>query len=140
MTITTTARNPHLARVRATFHLTATKQGGQRWTALRAFLYNAAEGRCASCGDDLAADWVVCHVIPATYAQDGERRGYVAGNLYAGCEACNDATGDDEPNVAAFANPGGVPMVWPALSGGGTGERHARALAKRAALEARGVL
>lgn len=64
----------------------ARPQGGQ--SNLLAWLTRAQDGVCAACGETLndGTALEVCHLVSG----GPKRRGYVAGNLYAGHKSCND--------------------------------------------------
>ena len=59
-----------------------------RSTKLRAALYEAAEGRCQICGDELRADWQADHIVP--YSITHRTNVY---EMQALCPACNAKKG-----------------------------------------------
>lgn len=65
-------------------------QGGQ--AALLGWLLARQDGICAACGetDETGDVWQVCHIVSG----GPNRRGYIAGNVYAGHQTCNDADRD----------------------------------------------
>lgn len=84
------------------------RQGLRMWLA-------AMQGdRCAACGDTLGEGWELSHVVSGGAA----RKGFVPGNIFAGCRACNEIDAENGPVIAfnsiLFANL--IPTEWPATT------------------------
>jgi hypothetical protein len=80
-------------------------------SGLFAFLADYAGGTCAFCGDSLGEGWQACHIVSGGKG----RRGYLPGNLAAGCADCNDADRDagEVVALATIMRPDLVPSAWP---------------------------
>lgn len=106
-------------------------------SGLFAFLADYAGGLCAFCGDDLGEGWQACHIVSG----GAGRRGYVPGNLAAGCADCNDADRDQGAIVAlsTIMRADLIPTAWPTntelrtMGQARKAEAEARRQAKRAA-------
>lgn len=83
-------------------------------TGLRHFLWNYADGKCVFCANPIGTieAMEMCHIVSAG---DG-RRGYLPGNIAAGCTRCNQTHAFLELDVIPISEillPESVPMEWP---------------------------
>ena len=99
-------------------------------SGLFAFLIDYSGGLCAFCGDDAGSDWQACHIVSGGKG----RRGYVPGNLAAGCADCNDADREQGAIVvlSTIMRADLIPTAWPTNT-----ELRAMGKARKAAAEAR---
>lgn len=103
-------------------YATRNRLGGSMVAALGRWLHTLSEGTCGLCGQptDLGAlptasnRAEVCHLLPASaYGDARERCGYVPGNVFSGCRACNEATADSVISPAMLTDESVCPTAWP---------------------------
>lgn len=80
---------------------------------IMAHLIASARGVCAFCGMVNDGAWEVCHIASGGYGNG--RKGWMPGNLAAGCIDCNDVDGDNGPLVAyeTIVRPDLIVTEWP---------------------------
>ena len=111
-------------------------QGGQ--AALLAWLMAQQGDVCAACGEgnEVGDVWQVCHIVSG----GPNRRGYIAGNVYAGHQTCNDADRDVYGAIVpltSLVRADVVPVTYPTASDlrdyapTDRADRYARRLARR---------
>lgn len=96
---------------------------GDAKRGLKFFLLSLTNGKCAICSKDIDLNaaknahnaFAMSHVIPAClFPGDQEKRpGWISGNLFAGCQECNNRTGKRDLSLAIpeFDFPQGI-GIW----------------------------
>ena len=90
-----------------------TSREGYR-AGLMTFLYTASQGICAFCGEDMAGEWNVCHIVSG----GRNRRGWIAGNVVAGCADCNQTDQTKGFNIvpaSSILRFDLIPQEWPSV-------------------------
>lgn len=78
---------------------------------LRVWIGNHQNGKCAFCGCALGIDWELCHIVSGGPG----KRGWVAGNIAAGCNDCNDIDAKAHAVIPfhTINHPELIPTEWP---------------------------